>query len=121
MNSGKNSAKPLTRNVLEDFTNRCARLDMYEQGSEEYLALRSELDDEACGYRQMSDYEQIVKEDGKEGVKNLLLNYHIVPPLFDKVVDKADEFDVFVCVLTRAASCFLGMETRKLLLPETER
>lgn len=87
MNSGKNSAKPLTRNVLEDFTNRCARMDMYEQGSEEYLALRSELDDEAYGYRQMSDYEHIVKEDGKEGVKNLLLNYHIVPPLFDKVVD----------------------------------
>ncbi|MBR3977932.1 MAG: WG repeat-containing protein [Bacteroidaceae bacterium] len=86
MNNDKNSAKPLTREVLEDFTNRCARLNMYEQGSDEYLALRSALDEEAYGYCQMSDYEQIVKEDGKEGVKNGLLNYYIVPPVFDKVM-----------------------------------
>lgn len=88
MNNDKNSAKPLTREVLENFTNRCARLNMYGKDSEEYLALCTALDEEAGEYRQMSDYEHVVKEEGKEGVKNGLLNYYIVPPVFDKVIDE---------------------------------
>lgn len=90
MNNGKNSARPLTREVLEDFTNRCARLNIYSRGSDEYLALLSGLDSEACKYRHITDYVRIVKENGKEGVKNLFLNYYVVPPLFDKVIDEAN-------------------------------
>jgi hypothetical protein len=31
MNCDNINAKPLSREVLEDFTNRCARLDLYEE------------------------------------------------------------------------------------------
>lgn len=98
MNSYENNAKPLSREVLEDFTNSCARLNLHKKDSEEYLTLHSMIEEKACGYRQMPDYEQIVKEGGKEGVKNLLLDYYIVPPVFDKVIDETNAGQNYIVV-----------------------
>ena len=93
-----NNEKPLSREVLENFTNRCARLDLYDEGSDEYNAILSEIVDDVYDYRQIYDYERIVKEEGKEGVKNELLDYYIVPPVFDKVIDETNAGQNYIVV-----------------------
>ena len=84
------NAKPLSREVLEDFTNRCARLDLYNEGSDEYNTTLSEIFNDVYDYRQIYDYERVAKVGNKEGVKNELLGCYIVPPVFDKVIDETN-------------------------------
>ncbi|MBR3613297.1 MAG: hypothetical protein IKL54_08380 [Bacteroidaceae bacterium] len=86
MISNNENNRSLTREVLEEFCNKCADMSIYAKDSDEYIAARSELYSKVWEYRHISDYEHIVKEGGNEGVKNEFLNYHIVPPVFDKVI-----------------------------------
>lgn len=83
--------KPLTRNVLEYFSNRCATLNMYKEGTSEYEGLWSELWCKAEEYQQMKNFIHIVQENGKEGVRNTFFNHWIVPPIFDKIVTETNE------------------------------
>lgn len=79
--------KPLTREVLEDFSNRCATLKIFNEGTPDYDGLWSDIWCEAEEYQPMEDFIHTVQENGKEGVKNDFFNHWIVPPIFDKIVD----------------------------------
>ena len=78
--------KPLTREMLEDFSNRCANLKLYKEGTSDYATLWSDIWSESEEYQSMEEFIHIVQENGKEGVKNDFFNHWIVPPVFDKVV-----------------------------------
>ncbi len=77
--------KPLTREVLEDFSNRCATLKIFNEGTPDYDGLWSDIWCEAEEYQPMEDFIHTVQENGKEGVKNDFFNHWIVPPIFDKI------------------------------------
>lgn len=79
-------AKLLTRDLLEDYSNRCARLEIYPPGSSEYVSLWTDLWCEAEEYESLSNYNRILKGDGKEGIINDFFNHCLVPPIFDQVV-----------------------------------
>jgi len=79
--------KPLTREVLENFSNRCATLKIFNEGTPDYDGLWSDIWCEAEEYQPMEDFIHTVQENGKEGVKNDFFNHWIVPPIFDKIVD----------------------------------
>ena len=79
--------KPLTREVLEDFSNRCANLKLYKKGTSDYESLWTDIWCEAEEYQPMKDFIHTVQENGKEGVRNDFFNHWIVPPIFDKIVD----------------------------------
>ena len=82
--------KPLTREVLEDFSNRCATLKIFNEGTPDYDGLWSDIWCEAEEYQPMKDFIHTVQENGKEGVKNDFFNHWIVPPIFDKIVDETN-------------------------------
>lgn len=82
--------KPLTREVLEDFSNRCANLRLYKEGTPDYETLWTDIWCEAEEYQPMEDFIHTVQENGKEGVRNDFFNHWIVPPMFDKVVNGVD-------------------------------
>ena len=79
--------KPLTREVLENFSNRCATLKIFNEGTPDYDGLWSDIWCEAEEYQPMKDFIHTVQENGKEGVRNDFFNHWIVPPIFDKIVD----------------------------------
>lgn len=79
-------ALPLSREVLEEFSNRCARLELYGKGTYEREDKSFDLHLEESKYKRIGSYNHIRQENGKEGVWNEFLNYWKVPPLFDKVV-----------------------------------
>ena len=79
--------KTLTREVLEDFSNKCATLKIFNEGTPDYDGLWSDIWCEAEEYQPMEDFIHTVQENGKEGVKNDFFNHWIVPPIFDKIVD----------------------------------
>lgn len=78
--------KPLTRETLEDFSNRCANLKLYKEGTPDYDSLWTDIWCEAEEYQPIEDFIHIVQENGKEGVRNDFFNHWIVPPIFDEVV-----------------------------------
>lgn len=78
--------KPLTREALEDFSNRCANLKLYKEGTPDYESLWGDIWCEAEEYQPMEDFIHIVQENGKEGVRNDFFNHWIVPPMYDKIV-----------------------------------
>lgn len=78
--------KLLSRELLEELSNRCARLDLYNKNSNEYLSLYCELCCEVESLQSMNAFVHKVYENGKEGVKNDFLNCFIVPPVFDKLL-----------------------------------
>ena len=82
--------KPLTREVLENFSNRCATLKIFNEGTPDYDGLWSDIWCEAEEYQPMEDFIHTVQENGKEGVKNDFFNHWIVPPIFDKIVDETN-------------------------------
>lgn len=82
--------KPLTREALEDFSNRCANLKLYKEGTPDYDSLWTDIWCEAEEYQPMEDFIHTVQENGKEGVKNDFFNHWIVPPIFDKIVDETN-------------------------------
>lgn len=82
--------KPLTREVLEDFSNRCATLKIFNEGTPDYDGLWSDIWCEAEEYQPMKDFIHTIQENGKEGVKNDFFNHWIVPPIFDKIVDETN-------------------------------
>lgn len=77
--------KPLSREVLEEFANRCARMDLYK-GTSEQETVWEDIYCEAQEYARLDGYEHVCKENGKEGVRNDFFDCWVVPPLFDKVV-----------------------------------
>lgn len=82
--------KPLTREVLENFSNRCATLKIYKEGTPDYESLWSDIWCEAEEYQPMEEYIHTVQENGKEGIRNDFFHHWIVPPMFDKVVNGVD-------------------------------
>ena len=76
----------LSRELLEELSNRCARLGLHKINSDEYLSLYCELCSEVESIQSMNDFIHKVYKNGKEGVKNDFLNYFIVPPVFDKLL-----------------------------------
>lgn len=82
----ENELKPLTREALEDFSNRCASLNIYKKDTPEYEEKWTELWCEAEEYQPMEGFVHIAQENGKEGVRNDFFNNWIVPPVFDRIV-----------------------------------
>ena len=78
--------KLLNRDLLEELSNKCARLELCNTNSDEYLALYSELCIEAEEVQSINEYIRTICKNGKEGIINLFLNCYIIPPIFDKVL-----------------------------------
>lgn len=78
--------KLLSRYLLEELSNKCARLELYNRTSDEYLSLYSELCSEAEEVQSMNEFTHTVSENSKVGVINLFMNCYIVPPFFDKIL-----------------------------------
>lgn len=77
--------KHLTREMLEEFTNRCARLELFDKCSDEYSSMQGEILCDVYECRTVGDYVGVFEENGKEGVRNTLLGHNVLPPCFDKV------------------------------------
>ena len=63
-----NNEKPLSREVLEDFTNRCARLYLYNEGSDEYNTSVYADVEPFVDFHNIRDVMVITSFDGQGGI-----------------------------------------------------
>ena len=78
--------KPITRQVISEFSTRSSATCLYKKGSVEYDAHLRGIFSDLSDYNSLLFVNEVFEQDGKYGVRHEALGV-IIPPIYDEIDD----------------------------------